>query len=173
MKKDPLSVNEVTYQFYNWLVYWKQTSPVMKDVKRNHTQFIILNWVQVWLISNLHTHKETKNNSLLLIWNSTKAIPSRTVHLNTTNSYQKSVRLNEVHFLQYISQKKYSLSALMPVCNERGSTLLLLLWTALYGKLIKKTYFSPVYLNTCVSHIPGSPFGPCSPLSPGDPFSPF
>ena len=124
-------------------------------------------------ISNLHTYKETKNNSLLLIWESTKAISSRTVHLNTTNSYQKSVRINEVHFLQYISQKKYPLSVSMPVRNERGSTLLLLLWTALYGKLIKKTFFFPVYLNTCVSHIPGTPFGPCSPLSPGDPFSPF
>ena len=106
MKKDPLSVNEVTYQFYNWLLYWKQTSPVMKDVRKNHKQFIILNWLQVWLKFPIHTHKETKNNSLLLIWESIRYIPSRTVLLNTTNSCQESVRINEVHFLQYIYLKK-------------------------------------------------------------------
>ena len=56
-------------------------------------------------ISNLQKYTETKNNSFLLIWDSIKAIPSRTVHLKTTNSYQKSIRINEVHFVQYIFQK--------------------------------------------------------------------
>ena len=76
-------------------------------------------------ISNLHTYKETKNNSFLLIWESTKAYTLT----NRTSQYNKQLPTERSHkrgsLSTVIISKKYLLSALMPVCNERGSTLLL------------------------------------------------
>ena len=119
-------------------------------------------------ISNLHTYKETKNNSFLLIWESTRAY-TLTNGISQYNKQLPTEGSNKRGSLStVIISKKYSLSALMPVCNERGSTLLLC-----RENLLKRLSSPPVYLNICVPHIPGTPFGPCSPLSPGDPFSPF